>query len=107
MSSHHVDLEKLQERLHVRDVSEIVGLWEFRIEGMSEPLQVKVQRYFDGSYVGSTNFAIKNPYQAAPYQSLAKKASVQEAVEDALDGFLLYWHPKDADKTELIRNKNF
>jgi len=107
MSIHHVDLEKLLEPSYVQEVTETVGFWEFSIEGMDKKLRIKVQKYPDGRYMGITNFAIKNPYQESPYQSLTLKSSVQEAIEDALGGFLLYWHPKDAEKTELIPNESF
>jgi hypothetical protein len=102
-----VDPEKFQENIHVQEVTETVGFWEFKIEGMDKTLRIKVQKHLDGRYMGITNFAIKNPTQAAPYQSLMLKSSVQEAIEDALNGFLLYWHPKDAEKTELIPVENF
>ena len=57
--------------------------------------------------MGLANLRIKNPDQAGPYRSLHPRESVQDAIRDALSGFLMYWNPEQADETTLVDVKDW
>jgi hypothetical protein len=86
---------------------EVVGAWEFNIEDCPITLKIKVKKFAPGTYYGVANYSIKNPEQATPYKSMHPQSSVQEALEDALSGFMLYWNPKWKDKTEFVLDEDW
>ncbi|KPV62763.1 MAG: hypothetical protein AOA66_1219 [Candidatus Bathyarchaeota archaeon BA2] len=51
--------------------------------------------------MGIANYAIQGPKQVSPYKSLRICDTVQEALEDALPGFLAFWDPKYANQTRF------
>lgn len=91
----------------VYEFIEVVGIWEFNIEECPITLKIKVKKFAPQTYYGVANYAIKNPKQATPYRSMKSKKSVQEALEDALDGFLSFWNPKWKDQTEFVLDKEW
>ena len=82
------------------------SVYEFWIKGCPiNPLRIKVERTSPaddprGPYTGVANYGIKNPSQFGPYWSIWPRPTVQEAVEEALRGFLMYYDPKQAEQTK-------
>ncbi len=104
-----VDLNKLRDIKFVKEVYEVVGVWEFYIESCPKKLKIKVLKLPNGKYEGVANYKILNPriQQADPYIGRHIRETVEEAIRDALYGFLTYWKPEHADEIELIENENF
>ena len=92
-----VDLGKLETRMYVTEVNETVGIWEFRLEGLDEKLKIKVRRYnrSDLPYMGVANLYIKNSEQADFYISLHFRATIEDAIEEALSGFSMFYKVDD------------
>ena len=78
------------------------NVWEFWVESCPvNPIKVKVERTSPGgdprgSYTGVANYGIQNPSQFGPYRSIYPRPTAQDAVEEALGGFLMYYDPKQA-----------
>lgn len=91
---------------NVQDVHELGGnKWEFRIKDCPVTLKVKVVRTSPaddprGPYTGIANYGIKSPSQFRAYRSIWPRQTVQEAVEEALRGFLMWYDPKQAQQTK-------
>ncbi|MEM3564914.1 MAG: hypothetical protein QXR19_16925 [Candidatus Jordarchaeaceae archaeon] len=99
-----VDLDGILKRYekYVYEIEEIVGIWEFHIHDCPIKLKIKVVRLEpQGRFMGVANYGIKNPKQRDYYWSFGQFNTVQEALEDALRGFLMFWNPKEADKTSF------
>lgn len=92
-----VDLNKIENRAGVNEVHEDVGVWEFRIEGFEEKLKIKVYRTTnsDFPYWGRANFRVKNSKQASPYLAVNSQKTIDDAIIEALSGFLLFHDPND------------
>lgn len=90
----------------VTEIDEKVGEWSFAIDELPVKLKIKViKSNLGGKYMGIANYRIQNPDQATAYMSLRFCDTVEEALTDALSGFLFYWHPekyKDETKFELV-----
>lgn len=93
------DLERLVSRSHVSEVNEVIGVWEVWIDQCPIKLKIKVLRIDHSTlpYLGIANYKIQNSKQAGPYRSMRNQRTVQEAVEDALDGFLAYYDLNDPE----------
>lgn len=103
-----IDRNRILERYkNIYEFNEVVGTWEFNIEDCPITLKIKVYKYAPQTYYGVANYAIKNPQQADAYRSMHPQNSVQEALEDALDGFMMYWKPKWKDQTEFELDENW
>ena len=50
-------------------------------------------------YIGIANYKIKSPRQNSPYMSIYSKDTVEEALEDALRGFLMGYTSEDVEET--------
>jgi len=70
-------------------------------------LKIKVEKGPHGKYQGIANYKIWGPKQADPYISIRICDTVQEAIEDSLRGFLVYWDPAKADKIKLVPYENY
>lgn len=101
----YVDLKELLKRYETRGVFEMeetIGVWEFHIQDCPVNLKIKVVKVEpQGKFIGIANYGIKSPGQGDHYWSLKLCDGVQEALEDALRGFLMFWNPKEADKTSF------
>ena len=92
----------------IGEIHEVVGVWEIWINKCPVgPLKVKVVKLEEGDYMGIMNYRIKNPGQASPYRSMTTKNSIQEAVEDSIRGFLMWWRPEQAEQTEFELDKDW
>lgn len=96
-----MDLESLKEKYpQIVKANEIVRLYEFHIEGVAIPLKVKVVRSGKGTYHGIANLEVKGDNCATYYRSIEALKSEQEAVENAVDGFFMFYSGK-ADVREV------
>jgi len=103
-----IDRNRILERYKdIYEFIEVVGTWEFSIEDCPITLKIKVKKFAPQTYYGVANYAIKNPEQAQPYRSMSHQNSVQEALEDALSGFMMFWNPKWKDQTEFVLDENW
>lgn len=86
------------------EIDEIVGEWAFAIDDLPVKLKIKVVYSMPhGKFMGIANYRIQNPEQASSYMSLYLCDTVEEALIDALKGFLMWWHPdKYKDKTKFV-----
>lgn len=77
---------------------EIVGNWEFWIEGLDlNPLKLKVLKCKDGKYTGMTNIEVKAKGASDFYNSDHPKDSIDEAKLDAIKGFLIFWKSGESE----------
>ena len=93
----------------IEEVNEVVGVWEIWIDGCPvNPIKVKVlHMHPQNMYMGLANYEIQNPKQASPYRSIHLFRTSQEALEDAIRGFLMFYEPKLKKKTKFILVKDF
>lgn len=95
----------------VIEANEIVGIWEIVIDGCPvNPIKVKVVRIYHlerRPYMGIANYSIQNPHQASPYRSLHFFETPQEALEDAINGFLMFYKPELKENTNFVLDENF
>lgn len=95
---------------NVIEINELVGIWEIEIENCPVKLKIKVFKtphLPEHPYIGVANYAIQNPDQAGPYQSIYNCETIQDALEDALKGFLHYFSVDKVDETKFVLDKNW
>ena len=84
------------------EVQETVGEWSFAINDLPIKLKIKVVYTMPkGKYEAIPNFKIQNPDQQVPYLSVGLSNTIEEALNDALRGFLLWWLPQYRGKTKF------
>jgi len=107
----HIDENRIRKQYNklIGMINEVVGEWEIWIEGCPiNPLRVKVVRIRRGSYLGEANYLIQNPTQFEPYRSVHyPHKTVQEALEEAIKGFMTFYDPKTKEQTKYILVENF
>ena len=83
----------------VTEVHEDVGVWELRIEGFEEKLKIKVYRTTNSSfpYWGRANFRVKSSKQDASYLAVNSQETIDDAIMEALSGFLAYHDTHDPE----------
>ena len=90
-----MDLKSIKEKYpRIVEANEIVGVYEFKIEGLDMPLKVKVIRSDNGNYHGIANLEVKGENCATYYRSIEALKSEEEAVENAVDGFFMFYSDK-------------
>lgn len=95
---------------HIDEVSELVGIWDFHITGCHKELKIKVLKIYptgDFPYLGIPNLGFKGPTQADPYRSIHHQRTIEEALDDVLEGFFTYWKPGHAEEIELIPEEDW
>jgi len=103
-----IDRNRILERYpDIYELLEVMGIWEFNIQDCPITLKIKVKKFAPNVYYGVANYGIKGPDQFAPYRSMHHQKSVQEALEDALTGFMLYWKPEKKDQIEFELDENW
>ena len=87
----------------------MISIWNISIDGCPvSPIKVKILCLYPlKKYLGKTNYSIQNPEQAGPYRSLRSVNTPQEALEDAINGFLMYYKPELKEQTKFILDPNF
>lgn len=96
----NIDLHKIAaefENKGLTEIDEIVGVWKFAIDDLPVRLKIKVVRSLNGKYSGIANYRING------YMSIKDFDTAEDALRDALSGFLWKWNPEDKDKTELTK----
>ena len=93
----------------IEEINEVVGVWEIWIEECPiNPIKVKVIHFYpQDMYMGVANYSIQNPNQAGPYKSLHQLRTAQEALEDAIQGFLMFYDEKLKDQIKFVRDEDF
>ena len=103
--SDYVDLKELlkrYEKFGIFEIEETIGVWEFHIQDCPIDLKIKVVKIEpQGKFMGIANYGIKGPGQKDYYRSFLPCDGVQMALEVALQGFLKFWSPENADKTSF------
>lgn len=88
----------------VTEINEVVGVVEVIITDCPVKLKIKVLKVShlpQAPYMGIANYGIKNPTQSDSYSSIHNCKTAQEAFEDALTGFLVYFKPELVKDTEF------
>ena len=82
---------------NVVDAREQVAVYEFNLQGFDKILKVKVLRSArtELPYIGLTNYLIKSGKETSFHQCVTPTASIQEAVGEALRGFMMRYNPED------------
>lgn len=92
-------------RLHeqrVEEIEEVVAVCGFHMYDCPIELRIKVVKLLpQQKFMGVANYGIKGPRQEGYYWSLHLCNTPQEALDDALRGFLMFWNPEEADKTSF------
>ena len=91
----------------IHELREVVGVYEFAIEECPITLKIKVKQIAPNRYYGLANYGIKGPTSITPYLSMKTQQSAQEALEDALKGFMSSWNPKIKDQLEILPTKEW
>ena len=83
---------------------DVVAVCGFHIKGFRHGvLKIKVLRHdhvVDAPYSGLANYGINTPDQGGSYLSVKNCKTIDEAVDDALRGFMSYFKPELDEKTE-------
>ncbi|MGD0159197.1 MAG: hypothetical protein ABSB89_02755 [Candidatus Bathyarchaeia archaeon] len=85
------------------EIEEIIGEWAFEITDL--PVRLKMEVVYvmpQGKFMGIANYQIQNPKQGTPYMSIYQRDNVEEALFDALNGFLDWIPEKYKDKTKFV-----
>ena len=110
-SNRTVDTQSIIEKYSiVYEVNEVMGIWEINIEGCPVTLKIKVIKHSNMSehqYMGIANYEIQNPTQHSPYASLRNCDTVEDALKDALDGFITYFKSELVDETKFVLNEDW
>ncbi len=91
----------------IEEINEIVGIYEIHIDGCPVKLKIKIVKLYhqdvpdNASFMGIANYGIKNPHQADPYWSIHEFSTPQEALENAISGFLMFWNFNEAKETSF------
>ena len=97
---------KTCENRGICEVEETVGEWSFDISDLPVKLKIKVvYMMLKGRFKAIPNYKIQNPEQRSPHTSIGISKTAEEALNDALIGFLAYWLPekyKKETKFELV-----
>lgn len=104
-----VDRDRILERYKnkIEEFREVVGVWEIAIHECPITLKIKVVKMKARWFQGVANYGIKGPKDIAPQKSMKLRQSCQEALEDALDEFMLSWNPKLKDQLEFVPYKGW
>ena len=107
-----VDIQSITEKYSsVLGVNEVVGVWEIWVKECPIDLKIKVVRTssldFESPFIGVANYSIQNSEQPNAYKSIHSSKTVQEAIEDALKGFLKFYKPELIGETEFILEKDW
>lgn len=109
--SGNVDLNKIlgnYKHKGVFEIEEKVGEWTFHITDLPVTLKIKVIRVTSaGKFMGIANYSIQGPGQATPYKSIWQCDTLEDALIDALKGFLMWWNPKKAKQTKFVLDKDW
>ena len=105
--SGEVDLDRILEDYRSKGLNEVVekvGEWAFHISDLPVQLKIKVDRVMpQGQYMGIANYRIQNPKQETPYMNICLCDTIDEALDDALRGFMTFWPPEEyKDKTKFV-----
>jgi len=95
-----IDLHKIAtefENKGLTEIDETVGVWTFAIDELPVRLKIKVVRGLHGKYSGIANYHING------YMSIKNFDTAEDALVDALNGFLSDWNPKDKDKKKFTK----
>jgi len=77
------------------EVEETVGEWAFTVNHLPIKLKIKVvYMVLKRKFRAMPNYSIQNPEQRSPYTSVAISDNAEEALNEALRGFLVYWRPE-------------
>lgn len=79
---------------HIIEISETVKMYQFRIDGLNVPLKIKVDKFSENSYLAIANLEVKGESQTRYYRRLNFKQSIEDAVEDTLKGFLIFYNDR-------------
>ena len=105
-----IDLNRILKNYKVvYEIEEKMGEWTFHITDLPVTLKIKVIRVMPQSeFMGIANYSIQNPEQGSPYRSLHLCDTVEDALIDALKGFLIWWNPQKYGKqTKFILDKEW
>lgn len=112
-----VNIDDVQKKYPlIEETNEIVGVWEFWIENCPKKLKIKVLKIPNNPqfpYQGVANYSIQNlkpktAYtQADPYRSLSLASTIQEALEQALEGFLRFYDPEKVQDTVFLLDEKW
>ncbi len=75
----------------IREIREIVAVYEVSIEGVEKILKVKVEKHEGMGFMGVTNLEVKGAGCASFYRSLHMQDTKEKAFEDAVRGFFAFY----------------
>lgn len=75
----------------IREVREIVAVYEVSIENVEPILKIKIEKHEGIGFMGVANLEVKGEGCADFYRSLYIKDTKEEAFEDALSGFFAFY----------------
>ncbi len=79
----------------VLEAYEVVGTYEFAITGLNRQLKVKVVKSYPGGlFTGLTNLEVRGENCATYYRSFHPKKTKEQAIQDAISSFLVFFSEK-------------
>lgn len=80
----------LQEMDQVEEISRVADVFYVCYKRAPSDLKIEVREYASGNYIGIANYKIWGPRQATPYISRHLQNSVEEALNDAINGIIMF-----------------
>lgn len=87
----------------IREIREIVAVYEVSIEDVESILKIKIEKHEGMGFMGVANLEVKGNKAMSFYRSLAIKNTKEEAFEDALRGFFVFY----SDEAEVRKVKDW
>ena len=87
----------------IREIREIVGVYEVSIEGVEPILKVKIEKHEGMGFMGVANLEIKGKGCASFYRSLQICDTKEKAFEDSVRGFFAFY----SDEAEVRKVKDW
>ncbi len=85
-----INWQRVHSRGNVSEISLLVATFSIAHSRGPKDLKVEVFQYPNGQYEGVANYAFWGPEQATPYKSVRLKNTIEEAVDDAIRGFMAF-----------------
>ena len=89
-----IDWNKIKTKETVEEICLVVATFKVDYSRCPNDLEIEVVQYPNGQYMGIANYEYWGPVQADPYGSLDFHASIEEAVDDAINGISMHDNPE-------------
>lgn len=88
----NINWETITDNEKITEVTRVVDTFNVRLE-RGPQIKIEILEYPGGAYMGNASHSFWGPEQAGPYKSLHLQNSIEDALNDSIDGFLAFDNP--------------